>query len=234
VPVVTAPWVWQGVYPPIVAGVFGADASPDPAPAAVASLFLALVDADGFDQSAALDLVVPGDRLLFTSAADATRWVEYAATGDAVGTATDYTVPVTWVGGSPLPPSWALGTRFDTTVTASDPPVPVVLYATAEELAAALRLGPVTEANRALLESCIASAQREIDHDLDRVDPMPDPVPAIVNRTCVSRAVEWFKASDAAYGIVGLDEIGPLRIPKDGFARHAAAITSEKQRWGIA
>lgn len=105
-------------------------------------------------------------------------------------------------------------------------------YCTAEELATALRV-PV-EPNRAVLDACADAATLEIDADLGRVDPLPEPVPAVVNRTAVNRGVEWFKMTDAAYGIVGLDEVGPLRIPKDGFARHAAALTPLKQTWGIA
>jgi len=106
-------------------------------------------------------------------------------------------------------------------------------YATRDELAEALRVR-VTAANTQLLEDCLDAAAEEIDADLDRVEPLPDPIPAAVRRANVNRAVEWFKAADAAYGIVGYDQVGVLHAPKDGFARHAVTITRWKQRWGVA
>lgn len=106
-------------------------------------------------------------------------------------------------------------------------------YATAAELAQALRVR-VTAENTELLDACLAAAAEEIDHDLDRVDPLPDPAPATVQRCNVNRAVEWWKAADAAYGIVGFEQVGLLHAPKDGFARHAVTITRWKQAWGVA
>lgn len=106
-------------------------------------------------------------------------------------------------------------------------------YATADELAEALRIR-VTPANAALLDACLEAAADEIDGDLDRIDPLPDPPPAAVQRCNVNRAVEWFKAADAAYGIVGFEQVGLLHAPKDGFARHAVTVTRYKQQWGVA
>lgn len=106
-------------------------------------------------------------------------------------------------------------------------------YADAEQLAEALRIR-VTTGNQQLLDDCLASAAAEIDADLDRIDPLPDPPPAAVVRTNVNRAVEWYKAADAAYGIVGYEQVGLLHAPRDGFARHAVNITPWKQRWGLA
>jgi hypothetical protein len=108
-----------------------------------------------------------------------------------------------------------------------------VAYATPDELAEALRVR-VTASNTALLTACLEAAAEEIDHDLDRTEPMPDPTPASVVRCNVNRAVEWFKAADAAYGIVGFEQVGLLHAPKDGFARHAVTITRWKQQWSIA
>lgn len=106
-------------------------------------------------------------------------------------------------------------------------------YATAEQLAEALRIR-VTTANQELLDDCLAAAAEEIDADLDRTEPLPSPPPAAVRRCNVNRAVEWFKASDAAYGIVGFEQVGLLHAPRDGFARHAVSITPWKQQWGVA
>ena len=109
-------------------------------------------------------------------------------------------------------------------------------YATPDQLATALRI-QVNAANQELLDFCLESAAGEIDYELDRLldDPLPDPPPAIVVRTNVNRAVEWYKSADAAYGIVGFEQVGLIYAPKDGFARHAVNLESGfKQQFGIA
>jgi len=106
-------------------------------------------------------------------------------------------------------------------------------YATVEQLAEALH-GRVTPANTQLLEDCLESAAAEIDQYLDRVEPLDDPPPPAVVRCNVNRAVEWYKAVDAAYGMVGFDQIGVLRVPTDGFTRHGFTITRYKQQWAVA
>lgn len=106
-------------------------------------------------------------------------------------------------------------------------------YATPQQLADALRIR-VTEANTSLLTACVDAAAEEIDHDLDRLDPLPVPPPAAVERSNVNRAVEWFKATDAAYGVIGYEQTGVLQVPNDNFARHAVTLTPWKQQWGVA
>lgn len=106
-------------------------------------------------------------------------------------------------------------------------------YATVDELAVALG-GKVTAENTALLEACLQAAAEEIDTCLGRVDPLPDPPPAVVARTNVNRAVEWYKAPDTYNGGVGFDTTGSLPAPSSGFERHAAVITKGlKQQWGV-
>lgn len=106
-------------------------------------------------------------------------------------------------------------------------------YATVEQLAQALR-GRVTADNTQLLEDCLEAAAEEIDQYLDRTEPLADPPPASIVRCNVNRAVEWYKAADAAYGMVGFDQVGVLRAPTDGFARHGYTITRHKQQWAVA
>lgn len=108
-------------------------------------------------------------------------------------------------------------------------------YATVEQLAAALRT-QVTATNTTLLQDCLDAAATEIDFEIDRVGGgvVPDPVPALVVRTNVNRAVEWYKAADAAYGVIGYEQVGVLYAPKDGFARHAVNLGAVKEQWGIA
>jgi len=107
-------------------------------------------------------------------------------------------------------------------------------YATVEELAAALRIR-VTPDNTEVLQVCLDAAAQEIDHDVDRVedDPIPQGDP-LANRVNVLRAVEWFKAQDAAFGVIGFDQTGALSAPRDGFNRHAYTLTPLKEQWGIA
>jgi hypothetical protein len=110
-----------------------------------------------------------------------------------------------------------------------------VAYATVDELAAALHV-KVTPEREPDLERALEAAASEIDQDLDRdpLDPLPDPAPPAIVATNIDRAVEWYKAADAAYGIVGVEDTGAIRAPRDGFARHAQNITAYKQRFGLA
>jgi hypothetical protein len=107
-----------------------------------------------------------------------------------------------------------------------------VAYATVEELAAALRVR-VTAETTATLQACLDAAAVEIDHYIDAVEPTaPDDV--LANRVNVLRGVEWWKANDAAFGVIGFDQTGALQAPRDGFARHGRALVPLKQQWGVA
>jgi hypothetical protein len=109
-----------------------------------------------------------------------------------------------------------------------------VAYCTIDELAAALRVR-VTPENTDGLQACVDAAAAEIDHECGR-DPA-DPIPAadpLANRVNIVRGVEFFKAQDAAFGIVGFNETGSLQVPRDGFYRHAVTLTPLKQSWGVA
>ena len=88
----------------------------------------------------------------------------------------------------------------------------------------------------AWLNACLDASALEIDHALDRLidDPLPDPPPALVVTVNVRAGVEWWKASDAAFGGVGFADTGVLRVPVDSFARHAATLTPLVQQFGIA
>ena len=46
--------------------------------------------------------------------------------------------------------------------------------------------------------------------------------------------VEWWKANDAAFGILGFDQTGALQTPRDGFARHERLLVPLKQLFGVA
>ena|SRR5262252_2786405 len=105
-------------------------------------------------------------------------------------------------------------------------------YATPDELATALRI-KVTAENTATLEACLDAAALEIDDAVDRTEPIPTG-DALANRVNLLRGVEWWKANDAAFGVIGFDQTGALRLPKSTFARHAVTLTPLKQQWGVA
>jgi hypothetical protein len=109
-------------------------------------------------------------------------------------------------------------------------------YAPVEDLARALNDERLATSDTELLQACLDAAATEIDHWLQRNTdtPLPDPAPALVVRTNVNRAVEWYKAPDAYNGGVGFDQTGALPAPASGFERHAAALIPLKQLWGVA
>jgi hypothetical protein len=80
---------------------------------------------------------------------------------------------------------------------------------------------------------CHDAAANEIDDAVDRVDPIPPDDP-LANRVNVLRGVEWWKANDAAFGVLGFDEAGALQLPRSTFARHAYTLMPLKQQYGIA
>ena len=56
----------------------------------------------------------------------------------------------------------------------------------------------------------------------------------LANRVNILRAVEWWKANDAAWGVAGFDEAGAVRVPRDSFARHGRELIPLKQKFGVA
>jgi hypothetical protein len=111
-------------------------------------------------------------------------------------------------------------------------------YATVEELAAALRI-TVTPANQATLQSCLDAAAIEINDAVDwplEVQPLiadQDPPNPLLNRTNILRGVEWWKANDAAFGLIGVSETGSLQAPRNTMRRHAITLLPLKQQWGV-
>lgn len=189
------------------------------------------VDADGVDRAAWLAQLVATEGLCATRLTDRTWEAVQIFNGSPPGLVGWARLQVIRLGANP---PWQAGDLIDLVeLPPPGPPAAHTIYATVDDLAAALRIRVTTE-NRALLQACLEAAAAEIDLDLDRTTPLPDPPPAAVARCNVNRAVEWFKAADAAYGIVGFEQTGLIYAPKDGFARHAATITAFKQRWAFA
>ena len=105
-------------------------------------------------------------------------------------------------------------------------------YATVEQLAEALETR-VTPENSALLRACLEAAAVEIDHFLEATE-IYEPADALIVRTNVNRAVEWFKAPQTYNGGVGFTDTGVLTSPASGFERHSAALLPYKTGWGVA
>lgn len=107
-------------------------------------------------------------------------------------------------------------------------------YATTDELATALRIRE-TPGNTPILQACLDAAAEEIDHEVNRRAAEPIPTgDALANRVNIVRGVEWYKANDAAFGVIGFDQTGALTAPRDGFNRHAYELLPLKQQWGVA
>jgi hypothetical protein len=112
-----------------------------------------------------------------------------------------------------------------------------VAYATVDELAAALGRGSSTPKTEGLLQYSLDAAAQEIDHYCGRdpatplpTDP-PDPLAHVVN---LARGVEWFKANEAVFGVLGFEGIGTATVPRDGFGRYGAALIPLVQSFGLA
>jgi hypothetical protein len=106
-------------------------------------------------------------------------------------------------------------------------------YASVEELAQVLRIR-VTPENTDALQRALDAAADEIDQWLDRDDPLPDPAPAGVVSANLTMAVDVWKSADAAFGVIGSDVTGAVRVSSNSVARHQGLLMPWKQKWGIA
>jgi len=110
-------------------------------------------------------------------------------------------------------------------------------YATPEELAQSLGRGSSTPQLEPVLRWCLDAAAAEIDHCCGRApsDPIPvDPPDALAHGVNLARAVEWYKSNEAVFGVLGYEGIGLANVPRDGFARYAAALIPLTQSFGLA
>lgn len=106
-------------------------------------------------------------------------------------------------------------------------------YATAEQLAQELRT-TASGVTRERMVRCLAVSSDEADHavGIRHVTELEgSPVAASV---VLARAVEWWKANDSAFGVIGFADTGALRAPRDGFGRHADALLPIGRAYGVA
>lgn len=226
----SAPFTFNGTTsPPPAAGEVRLDAMTQ---ADASVLYVSDTTSTGADLSAVLGSLILGDVVRIWDVIDATTFATFDVTDAATAETGYHSVPVALSTDYPSGKDLRDGRAVEVVpITAANA---VATYATAEELAAALRI-TVTEKNGSLLEASVAAASREIDHQIGR-DPL-DPLAAddpLAHMVCLARGVEWFKANDAAFGMVGFDATGVLTAPRDGFARHAADLVPLTQTFGVA
>ncbi len=106
-------------------------------------------------------------------------------------------------------------------------------YATVDQLAAALRIR-VTPENTPVLQAKLDAAADNCDQFMDRDAPLPDPAPAGVIEANVLVAVDLWKAADAAFGVLGFEQIGAIRVTPGTTARVESLLIPYKERWGVA
>ena len=195
------------------------------------SVAIATVDVDDVDRAAELLSMRVGDELIAQEQTDATHRVRVVLIAEPVDNATWIELTTTVVAEATSTPN--NNERVAVTMILFEEGEGTWPYATPEQLADALHIRPSAEKLPAL-NRALASAATEIDQDLDRFDPLPEPPPEAIVATNIDRAVEWYKAADNAFGIIGTEDTGAIRTRLDGFARHAHNISAYKQRWGIA
>ena len=111
-------------------------------------------------------------------------------------------------------------------------PQDVEAFVEASELAAILHVNAVSNADA--LTRVLEAAAGEIVSETGRndFDGWELELAAQVN---LARAEELWKQMKAPFGVIGLDsELGPTRIARDTFERHALALAPLKVEWGVA
>lgn len=105
-------------------------------------------------------------------------------------------------------------------------------YVTPAELAA--QLGKRDDTDARLARVCSAASD-SIDDTLG-VTARLDPVPSIVAEVALSLAVDVWKQPDATFAVLGLNETGAVRVPRDLVARYLPSLVPymSTNAWGIA
>ena len=111
-------------------------------------------------------------------------------------------------------------------------PITVEPYATAAELATIIQVNATS--NAAALDRVLIAAAGEINTEIGRTDLSGWEL-ELAAQVNLARAEELWRQMKAPWGLIGLDsEIGPTRIARDTFDRHAHALAPLKQEWGLA
>jgi hypothetical protein len=111
-----------------------------------------------------------------------------------------------------------------------------VAYATVEELFSWLQLTSPTQLQLEAGQRALDAAGEEIDWELGYTpeNPLPSPVPALVQTVNVERAVDHWNQAQSPHGIVGIGSEVPIVLSRDTWYRHARKLAPLKQAWGVA
>lgn len=145
-----------------------------------------------------------------------------------LGTAIDYWYRLTFVDGTG-------DTSQPTTPvqnTAGGTPPLVAAYASTDELFRLLKIRNPTDDQTTAAQRALDSAALEIDREIGRTEPYPQP-PALVVEVNLDRAVEHWQQSEVPFGIWE-NALGPIVIGRDSWDRHALKLAPLKESWGIA
>lgn len=115
------------------------------------------------------------------------------------------------------------------------------MYANPADLAQALHLQRFDQAQQVLAERCLNAASHEVDTWCDWFDGQPPELSegqrATLRLVTTVRATEWWKASDAPWGmLMGYSDIGLVRAPRESALRHVQALIDAglKEAFGFA
>lgn len=110
------------------------------------------------------------------------------------------------------------------------------MYATAEELAAILKVNPTTNADA--LERVLEATAGEIDSEIglgEDDDPLEGWQLALAEEVALERAQEHWAQLKAPFGIIGLGtDTGAVYTARDSWDRHALKLAPLKNVWGMA
>lgn len=195
-------------------------------------LWISDEDANAVDTSLILGALLAENVIRIREVQDPASFQTYEVTGSTTAKTGYHEIPVAL--STRLPSGDPIKNNRATDVVFASEQSVALTYASPDDLAAALRVA-VSPKNSDLLAKSVAAASAEIDHQCGR-DPL-DPIPGddpLAHMVCIARGVEWYKANDVAYGVVGFDATGVLAAPRDGFGRHAADLVPLIQSFGIA
>lgn len=111
--------------------------------------------------------------------------------------------------------------------------VPVVLYVQPADLAKQLAYRLADDPRLQL----VCEAATEAIDDWCGNTVQFDPVPATIRTVALSLAVDIWKQPDATFGVIGMGETGPVRVPRDLVIRYDASLIpfyNGTYGWGIA
>jgi len=110
------------------------------------------------------------------------------------------------------------------------------MYGTTDELARILKItnpsiDQVTAMTRVLT---MASVEIDKEIDLDADTTLTSDELLLVEEVALERAQEHWRDEQAAFGILGLGDTGPIYTAKNSWERYAFKLAPIKDQWGIA